>query len=361
MKGREIHLNSTNILHVGVCMLLTVSLLIGCSSANINKQGPEALASPIVWPPSPEPSRIIYEGAIERPDDLGTKKGIFRRVVEVILGRTADRVVRPYGIAGDSNERLIVADTVFKRLHIFDRKTGKYTWIDEFKNGGFISPIGIAVDKEDNIYVSEPELDKVIVFNKKGSFLFEIKENIHRPTGIAINKIEGLLYVVNTYGHNITVYELTGKYLYAFGERGGGAGRFNYPTDIHVDNQGYIYITDSMNFRIQIFDNNRRFYSAFGRHGDGSGNFARPKGVSVDSEGHIYVVDGLFDVVQIFDREGHFLLSFGSSGHGKGKFWLPTGIYVDNNDRIYVSDSFNKRVQMFKYLKEEETPFKESH
>mgnify|MGYP001615635158 CR=1 FL=1 len=73
----------------------------------------------------------------------------------------------------------------------------------------------------------------------------------------------------------------------------------------------------------------------------------------MDSEGHIYVVDALFDAVQIFDREGRFLLSFGSSGQGKGKFWLPSGIFVDNSDRIYVSDSFNKRVQIFKYLKED--------
>ena len=339
----------------GVCILFCIVLLAGCSTTP-SRQGQEEVSIPIVWPPPPEPARIIYEGAIERPDDVGTKKGIFSRAVEFMLGKTADRILRPYGIAIDSNERLIVADTVFKRLHIFDRKTGKYTWIDEFKNGGFISPIGIAVDKADNIYVSEPELDKVIVFSKKGNFLFEIKENLHRPTGIAINKNEGLLYVANTGGHNLSVYELNGKYLYTFGERGRETGRFNYPTDIHIDNQGFIYVTDSMNFRIQIFDKYRRFFSAFGSHGDGSGSFARPKGVSVDSEGHIYVVDALFDAVQIFDREGRFLLSFGSSGQEKGKFWLPSAIFVDSSDRIYVSDSFNKRVQIFKYLNEERKP-----
>lgn len=340
---------------MGVRMLLCIVLLAGCSAAP-SRQGQEALSSPLVWPPPPELARIIYEGAIERPEDVGPKKGIFRRAVEFVLGKTADRILKPHGIAIDSNERLIVADTVFKRLHIFDRKTGKYTWIDEFKNGGFISPIGVAVDREDNIYVSEPELDKVIVFSKKGNFLFEIKDSLHRPTGIAINKNEGLLYVVNTGGHNLSVHELNGKYLYTFGERGRETGRFNYPTDVHIDNQGFIYVTDSMNFRIQIFDKNRRFFSAFGSHGDGSGSFARPKGLSVDSEGHIYVVDSLFDAVQIFDREGRFLLSFGSSGQGKGKFWLPSGIFVDNSDRIYVSDSFNKRVQIFKYLKEEGSP-----
>lgn len=357
MRISRIQISEIKVLKMGVyLLLLCAGLLSGCYSANIPRQESEAAATPIVWPPQPEPARIIYEGSIERPDDVGASKGIFRRAVEFVIGKTADRIVKPYGIASDSNERLIVADTIFKRLHIFDRKTGKYTWIDDFRNGGFIAPIGVAVDRDDNIYVTEPELDKVIVFSKKGKFLFEIKENLHRPTGIAVNKSEGLLYVANTGGHNLSVYELNGKYLETVGERGGEKGRFNYPTDIHIDSKGLIYVTDSMNFRIQIFDSNRRFISAFGTHGDGSGSFARPKGVSVDSDGHIYVVDALFDAVQIFDREGRFLLSFGSSGQGKGQFWLPSGIFVDSSDRIYVSDSFNKRVQIFKYLKEEKNP-----
>jgi hypothetical protein len=33
--------------------------------------------------------------------------------------------------------------------------------------------------------------------------------------------------------------------------------------------------------------------------------------------------------------------------------WLPTGIYIDDNDLIYVSDSSNRRVQIFRYLKED--------
>ena len=361
-RGKRQEARGKLFLHLTSCFLFLASLflfLAGCSTTP-SMQGQEALSSPLLWPPPPEPARIIYEGAIERPDDVGAKKGIFRRAVELLLGKTADRIVKPYGIAIDSNERLIVVDTAFRRLHIFDRNTGKYTWIDEFKKGEFISPIGVAVDSQDNIYVSESELSKVLVFSKKGKFLFEINDSLHRPTGIAINNKEGLLYVVNTGGHNVSVYDMTGKYSYTFGQRGREKGRFNYPTDIHIDKQGFVYVTDSMNFRIQIFDKNGKFLSTFGRHGDGSGSFSRPKGVSMDSDGHIYVVDALFDAVQIFDGEGHFLLGFGSSGQGKGGFWLPSGIFVDSKDRIYVADSFNRRIQIFKYLKEENKLSKET-
>jgi hypothetical protein len=75
--------------------------------------------------------------------------------------------------------------------------------------------------------------------------------------------------------------------------------------------------------------------------------------VASDSDGNIYVVDGLFDNVQIFDKRGRLLMAFGEHGTGYGDFWLPTGIYIDNNDLIYISDSSNRRVQIFKYLKED--------
>ncbi|MGA8241461.1 MAG: 6-bladed beta-propeller, partial [Desulfobacterales bacterium] len=89
------------------------------------------------------------------------------------------------------------------------------------------------------------------------------------------------------------------------------------------------------------------------RMGDAPGTFARPKGVAADSDGNIYVVDALFDNIQVFDKRGHLLMAFGEHGRGYGDLWLPTGIYIDNNDLIYVSDSSNRRVQIFRYLKED--------
>ena len=347
------------LIKIGIVIMASICLLAGCSTTS-SMQGKEALSSPLVWPPPPEPARISYETAIERPADAETKKGFFRKVVEFLLGKTEDRIIRPYGIAVDNMERLIVVDTAFKRVHIFDRGKGAYTWFDEFNNNGFTSPIAVAVDSQDNIYVSEPALNKVVVFNKKGKYLFEIKDGLHRPTGLAVNGREGLLYIVNTWGHNIAVYNLSGKHLYTFGQRGRGNGMFNYPTDIFIDREGLVYVTDSLNFRIQIFDKSGKFVSMFGRHGDGSGSFARPKGVAVDSNGNIYVVDALFDAVQIFNRQGDLLLGFGSSGQEKGSFWLPSGIFVDSKDRIYVADSYNRRVQIFKYLKEENKLSKEA-
>lgn len=314
------------------------------------KKEPELSGDALVWPLPPETPRIRFERAISEPEDIGMKDSFFKRLMEFIVGKSANRIIKPYGVTTDSTGRIIVADTAFRRVHIFDPQKGKYSYFYKTKKSELLSPIGVATDSEDNIYVSDSVLNRVYVYNKKGAFLSEIDEGMVRPAGLAINKSEGILYVADIWDHNIKVYDLKGKLLQSFGKRGIGDGEFNFPSNIYIDKNRLIYVTDSMNFRIQVFDRDGRFVSKFGRHGDGSGDFANPKGIAVDSGGHVYVVDALFDAVQIFDRDGQLLLGFGNTGRNKGQFWLPAGIHIDEKDRIYVADSYNGRVQVFQFL-----------
>src|SRR3989304_1645378 len=147
-RGKRQEARGKLFLHLTSCFLFLAFLflfLAGCSTTP-SMQGQEALSSPLLWPPPPEPARIIYEGAIERPDDVGAKKGIFRRAVELLLGKTADRIVKPYGIAIDSNERIIVVDTAFRRLHIFYRNSFFFFNDTATTEIYTLSPIGVAVD-----------------------------------------------------------------------------------------------------------------------------------------------------------------------------------------------------------------------
>jgi DNA-binding beta-propeller fold protein YncE len=280
---------------------------------------------------------------------MNADRGFFKKVARFMFGERVESIVKPYGIAVDSKERMIVVDSAAASVHIFDPLKGKYRLIDQGRGFDFLSPIGVAVDVNDNIYVSDSIQGKVFVFNHRGRFQFAI-EGLIRPTGLAIDNDDHILYVVDTVAHNIKIYDLRGTYIKTIGGRGNDEGEFNFPTDIFVAGKGDIYVIDSMNFRVQKFNNDGRFLMTIGSHGDGTGDMGRPKGVAVDPFGYIYVVDAIFDTVQIFDQEGDFLLNFGSTGSGPGEFWLPSGIYVDAKARIYVSDSYNKRVQIFEYL-----------
>jgi len=311
-------------------------------------------ASSLQWPPPPQAPRILYLGSLKGSSDRNEQQSFLKKVMNRIFGeeKTPSSMLRPYGVYADT-DRVYVTDPGSGRLHVYDRSRKRYFPVERWGDEDLISPIGIAVDGNGNMFVSDSVLKQVLVFDKEGKYLRAIgpPDMFQRPAGIALN--DDRIYIVDTHRHKVLVVSQTdGRLLFSFGKNGIENGNFNYPTNIFITKEKLIYVTDSMNFRIQVFNQDGSYLTSFGKLGDGSGNLSKPKGIAVDSEGHIYVVDSHFDNVQVFDGQGNLLLIFGSSGNGKGEFLLPAGIYIDSSDRIYVADSYNQRIQVFQYVKE---------
>ena len=139
------------------------------------------------------------------------------------------------------------------------------------------------------------------------------------------------LYVSDTGGHVVNVFNKSGDYIRTIGSRGIEPGRFNFPTHLWVDKSGKLYVSDTLNYRVQVFSSQGQFLNMFGEHGDRPGNFAHPCGIATDSFGNIYVTDRQFENVQIFNQQGRILMAFGQEGKQAGQFWLPAGIFVGHS------------------------------
>lgn len=343
-----------------VCVLaVLLTILVGCGKAP-SQEAPGAswieASDPgsLVWPDPPSRARIKFLTAINSPEEVKFRKSWVRRALDWVIGGGEHRFVRPYGIAARDTEALVVTDPGSGSIHVFDFKSQRYRNISlNDEQGGFSSPVGVAIDNNGLLYVVDSDRAAVFVLTLEGKLVRTIGANgeLERPAGLAIHPENGFLYVVDVLKHRVVVYDSQGQRRFQFGSRGVEKGKLNYPTHIFIDKNDEIWITDSMNFRVQAFAPDGTFLLAVGKAGDGAGNFSKPKGVAVDGDGHIYVVDALFDSVQILDREGTPLMAFGASGQGEGEFWLPSGIWIDERDRIYVADSYNQRIQVFQYVR----------
>jgi hypothetical protein len=60
------------------------------------------------------------------------------------------------------------------------------------------------------------------------------------------------------------------------------------------------------------------------------------------------------DRIQVFTPEGRLLLWIGGHGLLPGQFSALAGLTIDKNDRIFTSEQFVGRVQMFRYVNDEE-------
>ena len=308
----------------------------------------------IVFPSYPEEPKIVYLATYRGGATEDKASALDTFLGEKKSEKKESNIVKPYGV-GLQDGKVYAVDTGTDTVFVIDEKSKALKLIGDNAVGKLAGPIGLAFDRDKNIYISDSREKRVNVYDRNGTLQFVLGDRLDfaNPTGIAVDKNQHRLYVVDTKAHLFKVYDIaTKKYLYSVGKRGTEDGEFNFPTNVAVDQRnGNIVVVDTQNFRVQIFDKDGKFLSKFGNVGNKPGTFARPKGVGIDSEGNIYITDSAFNNIQIFDETGtKLLMFFGGGGYGPTQFRLITGIYVDEDDKLVVADGFSGRVQTFQYV-----------
>src|SRR3970282_239561 len=163
------------------------------------------------------------------------------------------------------------------------------------------------------------------------------------PWGVAVDK-EDNVYIADTLNNRVQKYTSDGEPLLMWGKEGAFEGAFFYCRDIAVDFADNVYVTDEINNRVQKFDSRGNFLSKWGKEGIGPGQFNAPWGIALDALGNVYVVDANNHRVQKFTSSGAFVCSWGNRGNTIGQLNFPYGIAVDREGYVYVVDSGNARV-----------------
>ena len=338
------------------------------------KKPPQDL-SKLVWPEAPNIPRVRYISyfagmKFDKEADAQGKK-VKQTWMDRLAGAQSQdekftvknfpfQLLGPYGMAVDSKGRLYVADQKVGAIFIFNTETKETELIGNGIQAHFAMINSVVVDDDDRIFVSDGKLGKVMVFDAKHQAQDQIKGLVD-PVGLAIDKENRLLYVVDTQQDQVLVYDADSlKPLRKIGTGGkkhtlSTPGDFALPTDVAVDKDGNVYVTDTLNWRVEIFDADGKFISQFGKHCDAIGCFERPKGIALDSDGHIWVVDNGLSLVQAYDRDGQLLGYVGGPGRLLGQFNDPVGIFIDQNNRMFVSEQYPwGRVQQFRYITDAE-------
>lgn len=123
----------------------------------------------------------------------------------------------------------------------------------------------------------------------------------NRPEGIAVDR-QDRVYVADSCNHRIQVFDREGRFLRAYGKAGQAPGELSYPYDICVDQEGRQYVCEFGNSRIQVFDEAGQPVEIIGGPGAGPGRFSNPWGLALDSAGNLYVADSQNHRVQKFIR-----------------------------------------------------------
>ena len=263
------------------------------------------------------------------------------------------------------------------RMNINEDYLGQFSQFGE-EDGDLFWPTSIALDRDQNVYVSDDWLNRISIFDQKGEFLYKWgvagsgDGEINKPSGIRFDK-EDNLYMVDSGNNRVQKFTKDGKFLAKWGEAGNGQGQFNLPWGLTIDDKGDVYVADWRNDRIQKFTAEGEFLAEFGSSGSGVGEFNRPTGVAVDKDGDIYVADWRNDRVQVLTPDGRHITTFtgdaGLSKWGKEKLyanadmvrqrslitdfeiekrlWHPKAVAIDGEGRIIILDANRDRLQVY--------------
>jgi hypothetical protein len=206
----------------------------------------------------------------------------------------------------------------------------------------FAAPLaatGAARPGQDLAPQSVPTPTLLTVWGGSGSNLF------YQPMGVAVDD-HGDVYVTDPNWDRVSKFSATGKLLKKWGTHGSGDGQFDYPYGIAffegnaADPAPYLYVVDAVNYRVEKFTPEGLFVDAFGSKGSGPGQFASPGAIAVGPSGNVYVTDFTNRCIEVFDAKGTSLGRFSSVVRNNRAEHLmdPRGIAVAPSGTVYVAD-----------------------
>jgi peptidylamidoglycolate lyase len=262
------------------------------------------------------------------------------------------------GVGVDSQNRVWIFHRGQTPIMVFDGASGKL--LMAFGEQLIKKSEGLAVDAQDNIWLTDITRHLVYKFAKDGNLLMTLgvpdkagldTTHFDGPTDVAVAST-GEFFVADGYGNSrIVKFDKNGKFMLEWGKKGNGPGEFDTPHGITVDNENRVYVADRGNARIQVFDTDGKFLREF--KGDEIG---RPWAVRFAKDGFLYVVDGGDMKHNPPDRarvlkmslDGHVVDHLGTYGKSDGQLYWPHDLAVASNGDVYVGDiDVGMRVQKF--------------
>ena len=268
------------------------------------------------------------------------------------------------------------------------------TFAEEFgPEASLAHPQGDAVDPSGDVWVTDYTSSLIDKFSQTGTLLASYGSQgtgagrFSNPWGIAADPRNSDIYVSDLGNSRIEELSPTGAFIKTFGwgvsnghaefeictkeckagVAGAGAGQFNVPAGVTVDEAGNVWVVDNANDRIEEFNEKGEYLQKFGAAGSGAGQLSEPKYLTM-SGGHLYVADGGNNRVDEFGEKGEFVKTFGfgvsngeaklevctascragTAGSGAGQFNEPIGISTaPATGNLYVGDFHNERVEEF--------------
>jgi DNA-binding beta-propeller fold protein YncE len=224
----------------------------------------------------------------------------------------------PSTVTAHATQLYLAVDPLSGEVYASDRMAGQIyvyaadgTFAGRFNPGSAFTgwqPLALAFDAQGHLYVADAggTLQVVHEFDRYGALVrnFGVATGLSFPNGLAVDG-KGNVYVSDTNDGRLIVFDASGNQIGVVG-RGPAAGELGLPVGIAIDDAGRVFVVDSVSHAVQIYrvlaagDRSPTYLASFGVEGTANGAFEYPNGIALDARGHVYVADWNNDRVQVW-------------------------------------------------------------
>ena len=239
-----------------------------------------------------------------------------------------DIIAVPCGITVNTEGEIIVAECEGDVV-VLDKEGRRLRSINHSEHQ-FQCLYSVAVDSNDNIYITDLHTNQIFKSNKNCSKVQEYKvQQVNGPGhyGFAVVGDEVMVTECGNEGR-IMVYDRELKYVRQI--VGADKSSFYF---LSSDSHHNVYVSDRGKSSVHVFSNHGDFLRSLACDEKGVAGLKYPWGVCVAGQ-YMYVADYGVRKIVVFTTEGDYVTSFGSGGY--------CDVCVDQDGFVYASDDNNK-------------------
>ena len=184
----------------------------------------------------------------------------------------AGLLASPTSVALDAAGNIYVADLGKGKVFVFDsngytthtpQSIGTQATTFPAPDGQLVTPVGVVVDSAGNVYVSDlpiftPRTNVIQKFDAKGNFVKAWGTagtgdgQISLPLGIGIDKYDNV-FVCDFPNRRVEKFDGNGNFIGKWGGVGVGNGTFGWPFGVAINSSGKVLVSDVTNDLAQLF------------------------------------------------------------------------------------------------------------
>jgi NHL repeat len=274
----------------------------------------------------------------------------FKHVQSIYFDEKGGSIKQPEGVACNEKSFLIIGDTGNDRLLQYSYENRNLKAGAEIKVPQLSNPIRVQFNSKGEIFALDGKKRRILRLAPGGEFKDYLEPggmpspSTFVPRSFKIDRNDNI-FILDIFLGRVIVLSPDGKYQ----KQIPFPKDYGFFSDLTIDAKGSVLLIDSVKAMVFSAGKDSNSFTALTK--DLRENLNFPTSITTDDRGTIYLVDENGSGIVILGQDGSFLGRQLTMGWNEGLLYYPTQMCLNAKGEAFIADRGNSRVQIFTLVK----------